>query len=226
MARQRPVAGQRNRSRLGSGPDAERQPVEVTPVEPAGRTAVLERAAAEPRTAGDAGRAPGAARGPRRTSRSDLVVLVAALVVLALVLSAALLAVRARSEDRVEQARTAALAAAESHAVDLLSYDYRHLDRDFARAGKALTGGFADDYATTTETVVRPTALQVKAVVTAEVAASSVVRASQNKVVVLLFVNQTTTSTRVEGPKVDLNRVRLTLVRVDGEWLVSKVVAL
>jgi Mce-associated membrane protein len=43
---------------------------------------------------------------------------------------------------------------------------------------------------------------------------------------VLLFVNQTTTSTRLDGPKVDLNRVVLTLDRVDGKWLVSKVVGL
>lgn len=227
MARQRPVAGQRNRSRLGSGP-----PVDAPAVEPARRTAVLERAA-EPATAGSAGRTaspparpPRPARSRRSTSRSDLVVLVAGVVAVALVLTAGLLALRARGEDRVEQARTAALAAAESHAVDLLSYDYRRLDQDFARAGKALTGSFADDYATTTEKVVRPTAIEVKAVVTAEVAASSVVRASQNRVVVLMFVNQTTTSTRVEGPKVDLNRVRLTLTRVDGDWLVSKVVAL
>ncbi len=62
--------------------------------------------------------------------------------------------------------------------------------------------------------------------VTAEVAASSVVRAAENQVVVLLFVDQTTTSTRLEGPKVDLNRVRLTMTRVDGDWLVSEVVAL
>jgi Mce-associated membrane protein len=211
VARQRPVAGQRNRTRLGSGPD-----VEAPTVQPARRTAVLDRLPAPPRPAPSA----------RSTRRSDLLVLVAAVVAVALVLTAGLLALRARGEDRVEQARTAAVAAAEAHAVDLLSYDYRHLDRDFARGSKALTGGFADDYATTTEKVVRPTAEQVKAVVTAEVAASSVVRAAQNQVVVLLFVNQTTTSTRVEGPKVDLNRVRLTMTRVDGDWLVSKVVAL
>jgi Mce-associated membrane protein len=53
-----------------------------------------------------------------------------------------------------------------------------------------------------------------------------VVRASANRVVVLLFVNQTTTSTRLDGPKVDLNRVRMTLDRVDGTWLVSDVDAL
>lgn len=211
MARQRPVAGQRNRTRLGTGPD-----VEAPAVQPARRTAVLDRSPAPSRPAPSA----------RSTSRSDLLVVVAGLVAVALVLTAGLLALRARNEDRVEQARTAALAAAEAHAVDLLSYDYRRLDRDFARAAKALTGSFADDYATTTTTVVKPTALEVKAVVTAEVAASSVVRAAQNQVVVLLFVNQTTTSTRVEGPKVDLNRVRLTMTRVDGDWLVSKVVAL
>jgi Mce-associated membrane protein len=89
-----------------------------------------------------------------------------------------------------------------------------------------LTGSFADDYAETTEEVVRPTALEVKAVVTAEVVSSSVVRADENRVVLLLFVDQTTTSTRLEGPKVDLNRVRMTLSRTGGQWLVSGVDAL
>ena len=63
-------------------------------------------------------------------------------------------------------------------------------------------------------------------VVKAEVAAQSVVQCHADQVVVLLFVNQTTTSTRLDGPQVDLNRVRLTLVKVDGKWLVNKVVAL
>jgi Mce-associated membrane protein len=147
-------------------------------------------------------------------------------VVLVLAATAGLLVVRAESGDRLERARSEAQAAAEAHAVTLLSYDYRHLDRDFARARDVLTGSFADDYATTTEKVVRPSAEEVKAVVTAEVAASSVVRAGSDRVVVLLFVDQTTTSTRLEGPKVDLNRVRLTMVRSGGEWLVGQVDAL
>jgi Mce-associated membrane protein len=58
------------------------------------------------------------------------------------------------------------------------------------------------------------------------VASSSGVRAEENRVVVLLFVDQTTTSTRLDGPKVDLNRVRLTMTRTGGEWLVSEVDAL
>jgi Mce-associated membrane protein len=222
VTRQRPVAGQRNRSRLGGGPAVDQERVAA----PTRRTAVLDREADRPADPPSAPAEQPPVRPAGRRTRGDLLVVVAALVTLVLALTAGLLALRARGEDHVEQARTAALAAAEAHAVDLLSYDYRHLDRDFARAHKVLTGSFADDYAHTTESVVRPTAEDVKAVVTADVAASSVVRASQNRVVVLLFVNQTTTSTRLEGPKVDLNRVQMRLDRVDGEWLVSKVVAL
>ncbi|MGH8894716.1 MAG: hypothetical protein ACRDWY_15650 [Actinomycetes bacterium] len=162
----------------------------------------------------------------RRPVRADAVLLVALVLVIVLAVTAGLLAVRARGEDRAERARAQGLAAAEAHAVTLLSYDHRHLDRDFARARDVLTGPFADDYATTTKKVVRPSALEVKAVVTAEVAASSVVRAGENRTVVLLFVDQTTTSTRLDGPKVDLNRVRLTMRRTGGEWLVSGVDAL
>jgi Mce-associated membrane protein len=154
------------------------------------------------------------------------VLLVAVAVVLALAATAGLLVLRAQAADRLERARGAAEAAAETHAVTLLSYDHRHLDRDFAQARKVLTGAFADDYAATTEKVVRPSAQEVKAVVTAEVAASSVVRAEPGRVVVLLFVDQTTTSTRLDGPKVDLNRVRLTMVESGGDWLVGQVDAL
>ena len=74
--------------------------------------------------------------------------------------------------------------------------------------------------------MVRPSAEQYKVVVKAEVTAASVVRAGDDRVVALLFVDQTTTSTRLEGPKVDLNRVRMTLVEQDGKWLVSELDAL
>jgi Mce-associated membrane protein len=216
MARQRPIAGQRQRSRLGT--ETRRAP-DPAPARP---TAVLDRPGSPP--------APDPAQEregrPGRPGRRDLVLLVGLALVLVLAATAVLLVVRAEAADRVEGARSAAQAAAEEHAVTLLSYDYRRLDRDFARARKVLTGSFADDYAATTEKVVRPSAEEVKAVVTAEVAASSVVRADSDRVVVLLFVDQTTTSTRLEGPKVDLNRVRLTMVRSGDDWLVSQVDAL
>jgi len=233
--RRRPLAGQRSRSRLepaGQAATAATPSVPVDRTDPAPttvarprRTAVLERAGtAAPPADGATGHATG--ERVREGRRTDLLLLAAGVVALALVLTAAALTVKARGEDRTERARTEAVAAAESRAVDLLSYDYRHLDRDFGRAEKGLTGQFAQDYAHTTDSVVRPTAEEVHAVVKAEVVSSSVVRAAQNKVVVLLFVNQTTTSTRVQGPQVDLNRVRMTLVRVGDDWKISAVTAL
>ncbi|MFZ5850806.1 MAG: hypothetical protein ACOYY2_05365 [Actinomycetota bacterium] len=129
-------------------------------------------------------------------------------------------------ERRVDGARTAALAAARTAAPVVLSYDYRWLDQDFAAARNLLTGAFRDQYDKTTADVVRPTATQYQAVVKAQVVEASVVAASRDRVVTLLFVNQTTTSTRLQGPRLDISRVRLTLVRSGDRWLVSAIDAL
>nr|WP_149184527.1 hypothetical protein [Streptomyces sp. TRM49041] len=140
-----------------------------------------------------------------------------------------------RDARRTDEARTAATAAARKAAPVILSYDYRRLDRDFAAARGHLTAPFLDEYTKTTKTVVAPTAEKYQGVVKATVAkpaagdttpAVSVVRASPDRAVVLLFMNQVTTSTQVSVPRVDLNRVRMTLVRTDKGWKVGAVDAL
>ncbi len=147
-------------------------------------------------------------------------------IVVLLAVLAGVLGLQARSAGRVDRARTDGLAAARAAAQHILSYDYRHLDADFAQARKETTGTFTAEYAKTTTTVVKPTALKYHVVVAADVRAASVVTAESDQVVVLLFVNQSTTSTRVAGPKIDQSRVRMTLVHRRGRWLVSKVDAL
>jgi Mce-associated membrane protein len=217
MARNRPIAGQRARAHL-TAPTTGTTVLEPRPTEQplAPETTKREQAERPLRIDQDP-------QGRRSGTR-----LLAGL--LALTLSAVtafgLVAYRVRSDQRVETARDQAMAAAHDHAQTILSYDYRHLDADFAAARATLTGKFARDYKVTTTTLVRPGAEQYHVVVKAEVAAQSVVSATADQVVVLLFVNQTTTSTRLDGPKVDLNRVRLTLVKSGGSWLVNKVVAL
>lgn len=148
--------------------------------------------------------------------------------------AAAVLGWRSWDARRTETARTEALAAARRAAPVVLSYDYRHLDRDFARARAHLSGDFRAEYAKTTKTVVAPTAEKYHGVVKATVAApasggspaASVVSASPEKVVVLLFVNQVTESTQVSGARVDLNRVRMTMTRTESGWRVSALDAL
>ena len=69
-------------------------------------------------------------------------------------------------------------------------------------------------------------AKRYKAVVKANVINAGVVRASPDEVVTVVYVNQVTTSTQVTGEKVDLSRVRMTLVRSGDRWLVTRVDAL
>jgi Mce-associated membrane protein len=223
----RRVAGERSRLRradpaeeqaaVGASPTTTEAPEEARPGRPA-----VEPPAPPPAPTGEASR-------PRW-----LYAVVGGLATIALVAAviAGVLAFRLADADpndppdSLSKTRSDALAAARSHAQAILSYDHETLDADFAKAEAALTGKFKKDYARTTSTVVRPSAEQYKVVVKAEVTAASVVRASDDRVVALLFVDQTTTSTRLEGPKVDLNRVRMTLVEQDGKWLVSELDAL
>lgn len=177
----------------------------------------------------------GSAQGaPARLPRWRLPAVVLGVVLAAGLVAVAVLGWRYREGQQVEEARGQALAAAQRAAPAVLSYDYRHLDRDFARARTYLTGAFRDQYLKTTRTVVGPTATKYHGVVTATVAAptgggspaASVVSAAPDKVTVLLFVNQVTRSTQVPGPRVDLNRVRMTLTRTSAGWKVSAVDAL
>lgn len=175
--------------------------------------------------------APEERRTPRR--RRLLTALLGVLLVAGLV-AMAVLGRQYREGREAESARAEALTAARKAAPVVLSYDYRHLDRDFARAHAHLTGDFRDEYAKTTKTVVAPTAEKyhgvVKATITAPSSggspAASVVSASPERVVVLLFVNQVTESTQVSGSRVDLNRVRMTMTLTDEGWKVSAVDAL
>jgi Mce-associated membrane protein len=194
-------------------------------------TPVKGSGAAEPETGSEPG--PETTAKPFR-QRSGLLTAVLAVLVVAGLVATGLLGWEYREETRTDQARTEALAAARKAAPVILSYDYRHLDRDFAAARRHLTGSFQNKYKKTTTSVVAPTAKKYQGVVTATVAkppaggepAASVVSASPEKVVVLLFMNQVTKSTQVSGPRLDLNRVRMTLVDTSQGWKVSALDAL
>ena len=153
---------------------------------------------------------------------------IASLAVLAVLLAAltALLGVTSvgtRGGGDVGDARRDALAAARTATRLVFSYDYRHLDKDFA-AGKAVTTGkFASDYERTTSKLVDEVAGKYKAVVVADVSDAAVVRASKDRVVTLVFLNQRSTSSLAAGQKITQSRITMVLVRRNGTWLVSEV---
>jgi Mce-associated membrane protein len=125
-----------------------------------------------------------------------------------------------------QSARTAAQRAAVADTTTLLSYNAATLDRDFAKGKAVTTGQFAKDYAQQFTTFVKPTAAQYTVSVIANVVNSAVESNSPDTAVVLLFVDQTTKSIKLPAPRVDQNRVKLTMSRVHGTWLISSVAAL
>jgi Mce-associated membrane protein len=166
--------------------------------------------------------------------RRGLITAVLAVLVVAGLVAVTVLGWKYGDARQTDRARAQALTTAQKAAPVILSYDYRHLDRDFDAARGHLTGSFRDEYRRTTTKVVAPTAMKYKGVVKATVVkpagggapAASVVSASPDRAVVLLFVNQVTSSTQISGPRVDLNRVRMTLTLTSGGWKVSAVDAL
>ncbi|WP_434975175.1 hypothetical protein [Streptomyces collinus] len=171
---------------------------------------------------------------PRKMGRPGVLTAGLVVVLVAALITAAVLGWQYVQERQTEQARGEALTAARKAAPVVLSYDYRHLERDFSRARAQLTGHFRDQYGKTTKAAVAPTATKYHGVVKATVAtpadgsapAVSVVSATPDRAVVLLFVNQVTQSTQVPQPRLDLNRVRMTLTRTSDGWKVSGVDAL
>jgi Mce-associated membrane protein len=165
-----------------------------------------------------------APRGRSRSARQVLVVLA----LVALVLSGAVfyLLTRVNEARAADEAGDEAVSAARAHAQDLLSYDYRTLDSDFARGLAATTGGFHSQYQQTTTQLVRPQAAQQRIIVQAAVMNAGLVSADSDNAVVLLFVDRVTTKSGQQKPAFDQDRVRMSMTKVNGKWLVSKLDAL
>ena len=177
-----------------------------------------EKPAPQPVAAQDQGTAA-----PRRPGRPTVVL--AVLATAAAVALGLLVWDLERMDDRADARKAAQVVAAES-VETILSYDHAAYDEGVEAAKSLMTAEFEPEYTKTIDTV-RPEVLASESVVRAEVVASSVVSAEPDRVEALLFVNQTTTGKQVEQPRVDLNRVVVTLVRGDdGAWLVSDIEAL
>ena len=112
-----------------------------------------------------------------------------------------------REAEAAERAAATAPATAERAAEAILAYDHQTLDADQDAATRFMTDDFAEQYSETFEKVVKPTAEESRATVAATVKGSATVRATSDRVRVLLFVDQTTLSRDNENPQAALNRV-------------------
>lgn len=161
-----------------------------------------------------------------RPARSRTMVpgwLLIGLAVLTLVVAgtAGYLWVQVPSDSSVEDATSAAQAAAERAAVPVLSYDAAHIDESKAAAQPYLTGDYRKQYDQLFDGIIAKNAPATGTVLKAELVRSSVVRASDDRVQVFLLINQTRTNKKFTEPQVYKNWVTVTMEKVDGDWLVA-----
>lgn len=117
-----------------------------------------------------------------------------------------------------EQAQQAAIA----YAQVLTSIDSNKVDENFRQVLDGATGEFKDMY-TQSSVKLRQLLIDNKATAHGVVVDSAIQSASTNKVVVLVFIDQTVTNTAAPDPRIDRSRIKMTMEKVDGRWRASKV---
>jgi Mce-associated membrane protein len=150
-------------------------------------------------------------------------ILLTASVIAAVGLAACLFVLQYRPDRQLDDAAAQrAVRAASDGAVAVLSYSSENMDRDFARARSHLTGDFLAYYDKFTKEIVIPTVRQKQLGQTASVLRAAVSELESDSAVVLVFLNETTTGKDKPQPLITPSSVRITLTKVSGSWLISK----
>jgi Mce-associated membrane protein len=158
---------------------------------------------------------------PRSWRRSMRVAAVAAVFIAALAVSGVLgwLLWQDREATRAEeQAQQAAIA----YAQILTSIDSNKVDENFNQVLDGATGEFKDMYSQSSVQL-RQLLIDNKASAHGVVVESAIQSASKDKVVVLLFVDQSVSNANVPDPRIDRSRIKMTMDFVDGRWRASQV---
>jgi Mce-associated membrane protein len=112
--------------------------------------------------------------------------------------------------------------AASDGTVALLSYSPDSLDKDFANAKSHLSGDFLSYYNQFTEQIVAPAAKQKSLKTNARVLGAAVQELHPDSAVVLVLVDQSTTSKDNPDPSMASSSVLVSMTRVNGNWLIAK----
>jgi Mce-associated membrane protein len=125
-------------------------------------------------------------------------------------------------QRQVDLASQQAQQAAIAYAHTLTSIDSNNVDENFKQVLDGATGEFKDMY-TRSSVQLRQLLIDNKATARSTVVDSAIQSKSKNRVAVLLMVDQTVTNTDHPDPRVDRSRMKITMEKVDGRWLASKV---
>ncbi|MFD3596381.1 h domain protein [Nocardia sp. NPDC058640] len=126
-------------------------------------------------------------------------------------------------QSKVEQARTDAMSTAGRTVSAMFTYEPATVDTELPRAADNLTAEFRTEYLKLIEQAIAPGAKEKQLTVKATTQAEGVVSAEPEHAVVLLYLNQLTTSKDSPQGATSGSRVRVTLDKTDNRWLVAQV---
>jgi Mce-associated membrane protein len=130
---------------------------------------------------------------------------------------------RLRHQDAVSHARTTALAAVQTYAVYMASYDFRRLDDDFGKVKQHSTAAFQAKFTQSSNGLVK-LLTDYHATASAKVLGAGLVSADTGRAVALVFISQKVTNTAQKSTPPDTqSRLRVTMIHHNGQWLIDNV---
>jgi Mce-associated membrane protein len=129
---------------------------------------------------------------------------------------------RQYQQQQITAAGAGALQAAKDYAVVLTTLDAKNIDDNYRKSLDGATGEFKDAYSQGANQL-RQVLIDNKASGTGVVVSAAVKSATTDKVEVLLFVDQSITNAQNPSPRIDRNRIDMTMDKVGDRWLAGKV---
>ncbi|MPY79982.1 MAG: hypothetical protein GEV04_16290 [Actinophytocola sp.] len=158
----------------------------------------------------------------RRPGRGRRLVLALTLAVVVLLGAAGTFGVLWWSERGQDAQRAEVLALGERMAVDVTTYDYRRIQENFDRVVAQSTENWAKVYRDERSEQLAKVIVEGKATSEGTVREAGIAELTEDRAVIVAFVDQTITNVHTPQPRIDRNRMRLVLRQVDGEWLLDR----
>jgi len=127
------------------------------------------------------------------------------------------------SSEQDEKAREQALEAANRTVPAMFSYEFSTVDTELPKAADQLSPAFREDYLALITTAIAPGAKEKELSVMATTQAGGIVDADRDHAVVMLFLNQVTTSKDSPQGTTTGSRLRVELDKDGDRWLVDAV---
>ncbi|VFB01072.1 h domain protein [Nocardia cyriacigeorgica] len=126
-------------------------------------------------------------------------------------------------DQRSEESRAAAVEAASRTVSAMFSYEHTTVETELPKAADNLADPFRKDYLTLIEKAIVPGAKEKQLTVAATTQAAGIVSADRAHAVVMLYLNQVTTSKDSPQGTTSGSRVRVEMDKSDDRWLVASV---